>query len=159
MSESRAAPYLGGLRGLATLIGLISAVSGLMSSSTIVALNTLGIIGLPVLVVAFVFRSEIINDEDKETGSIIVIIIAVLVLIGSIVYFGFGRPLDEDERAFNILTILGGISLVIGALILSPLAKRILEPPRKICPDCANSVLAAARKCQYCNYRFDIAES
>jgi hypothetical protein len=82
-----------------------------------------------------------------------------LVLIGSIVYFGFGRPLDEDERAFNILTILGGISLVIGALILSPLAKRILEPPRKICPDCANSVLAAARKCQYCNYRFDIAES
>ena len=29
------------------------------------------------------------------------------------------------------------------------------EPERKTCPDCAESVLAAARVCRYCGYRFD----
>jgi hypothetical protein len=28
-------------------------------------------------------------------------------------------------------------------------------PETKICPDCAESVLAAARKCRFCGYRFD----
>lgn len=31
------------------------------------------------------------------------------------------------------------------------------EPDRKTCPDCAESVLAAARVCRYCGYRFDDA--
>ena len=29
------------------------------------------------------------------------------------------------------------------------------EPTHKQCPDCAEQVLAAARKCRYCGYRFD----
>ena len=29
------------------------------------------------------------------------------------------------------------------------------DRPTKICPDCAESVLAAARKCRFCGYRFD----
>lgn len=29
------------------------------------------------------------------------------------------------------------------------------EPAYKQCPDCAEQVLAAARKCRYCGYRFD----
>ena len=28
-------------------------------------------------------------------------------------------------------------------------------PAYKVCPDCAEQVLAAARKCRYCGYRFD----
>ena len=30
--------------------------------------------------------------------------------------------------------------------------------PTKICPDCAETVLAAARKCRFCDYRFEEAE-
>jgi hypothetical protein len=29
------------------------------------------------------------------------------------------------------------------------------DRPTKICPDCAESVLAAAQKCRFCGYRFD----
>ncbi|MEV6874201.1 zinc ribbon domain-containing protein [Amycolatopsis sp. NPDC051128] len=28
------------------------------------------------------------------------------------------------------------------------------RPPLKTCPDCANEVRLAARKCQYCSYEF-----
>src|SRR3954465_14989976 len=29
------------------------------------------------------------------------------------------------------------------------------DRPTKVCPDCAESVLAAAQKCRFCGYRFD----
>jgi hypothetical protein len=32
------------------------------------------------------------------------------------------------------------------------------EPDVKACPDCAEGVLSAARKCRYCGYRFDAVE-
>jgi Uncharacterised protein family UPF0547 len=32
------------------------------------------------------------------------------------------------------------------------------EPDLKACPDCAESVRSAARKCRYCGYRFDGVE-
>lgn len=32
------------------------------------------------------------------------------------------------------------------------------EPDVKVCPDCAESVRTAARKCRYCGYRFDAVE-
>jgi hypothetical protein len=33
------------------------------------------------------------------------------------------------------------------------------DRPMKLCPDCAESVLAAARKCRFCGYRFDEADA
>jgi hypothetical protein len=129
MSQDRSFPFAGAMRGLGAFIGLASAIVGLADSSVVVALNTLGLIVGPGLMLG---------------------IVAVLCAIG---FFAFGRPLDQEERDPNVLTFLGGASLVAGALLLAML-RQLMQPAKQTCPECANSVLATARKCQSCGYRF-----
>ena len=53
-------------------------------------------------------------------------------------------------------TFIGIAVLVFYAFTAAVGWKRLARPEaaRKTCPDCANSVLAAARKRQHCGYRF-----
>jgi hypothetical protein len=42
---------------------------------------------------------------------------------------------------------------------IDPPSPHAQEPDVKACPDCAESVRSAARKCRYCGYRFDAVEA
>ena len=66
--------------------------------------------------------------------------------------------MDEGEKQFGLLTFIGLANVVVYAGVLSlglSHLKRRGQRAKKICPECANEVLQAAAKCQYCQYRFD----
>jgi len=74
-----------------------------------------------------------------------------------------GLFLDAAERGSEANQSFGFAQLA--AIILGAGASVIIwqevewqrNRTRKQCPDCAHEVLAAARKCEHCGYRFDLA--
>jgi len=143
---------------VASALGCLSTFIGFAKYGSVPALNTIGVVGFFGLFLGgvIVFSSDF--AEDLWTRLIWGLTVAAVVIPLSGLLFLFGRPLDEDERTFNILTIMGVVTL--GALLLAigmtwqEWVKRN-QPATKTCPDCANHVLAAARKCQHCGFRFD----
>ena len=136
-------------------LGAVATITGLATASAVVALNTIGVIGLGTAFVAAGAYS--INDDkpDHERIRNTLVATAIGAVVLAVIYFAFGRPLDANERQFNVLSFMG-IAVLLGSAMLLALAKTLFEPAQKACPDCANSVLAAAKKCQHCGYRFGV---
>jgi ribosomal protein S27AE len=149
------------VRAVVGLIGVASAISGLISESLIVPLNTVGVVGgiVSVLMIAVgvgLWRAGAQTADDRrDIYRVLLWVFAVASAIGWLLFL-FGRPLEGSEHELSILTFMGTLYLLI-AVWLSVAVGKLREPNKKNCPDCANSVLAAARKCQHCGYRFDTA--
>jgi len=157
-SESELLIALRGARTAVTsavaIIGGISTVAGLANASAVAALNTLGVLSVFTLVfggTAFSTGSDMAEKVRYACWAT-----SVSGIIGFLIFLA-GRGLDESERQVNVLTVMGVANvLFMGTLVV--LAYQQLTggaaTNSKTCPDCANTVLAAARKCQHCGYRF-----
>jgi hypothetical protein len=138
-------------------VGVITTIAGLVNTSTVAALNTAGVIGVGALVIGggvYLSGNDGVNTPEQRSAHART---TLFVMLGVSAVFGLllliGRPLDEDEKAAGLLTVIGCAYLFFCAF-LAVSAGPLFGPEHKTCPDCANNVLAAARKCQHCGYRF-----
>lgn len=153
----------GVVRGFQLLLGafgVYTTLQAVINESVVVAINTAGVVGLGGLVVgAMVYFNDLPPKENVAARTqhlkVTLITIAVITAVAGLLFLA-GRPLDESERAFSILTVVGIAVLLFYAYMASTGAEVLLKEPRRRCPECANEVLAAARKCQHCGYRFDL---
>lgn len=154
MGAEKTSVALAAVKGVIGVIGAITTVAGIWSESLVVALNTVGVIGFGSAFVVAGMWSGIDTVQGVRQTAIAVGVTAVVI---SVLFFGFGRPLDEEESKFNLLTFMG-IGSILAIAVLATMAWRVIqtaaEPSKKKCPDCANTVLAEARKCQYCAHVF-----
>ena len=146
---------LAAVQGVLATVSAVVLIQSLITSSVIIALNTIGVISLGSLVIGgSVFAA---TWGDDHLGSIRATAWTVAAVTGlSALLFITGRPLEGNEREANFLTLLGVVALLAGATLVT-LAWREIQGaanPGKKCPDCANTVLGEARKCQYCGYRW-----
>lgn len=151
-----------GMRALFAAVGVFTTIAGLATQSTVVALNSAGVIGLAGLVIGGIFYFSMRDDIDKPEDQIqrvkvTLIILAIVTPLSAFLFFVVGEGLREEESGVNLLTIMGLATLLFYAFIASIGWKLILPQVQdtKACPDCANQVLQAARKCQFCGYRFE----
>lgn len=136
------------------IIGGISTVAGFVNASAVTAVNMLGVLSVATLVFGGIAFSEGRDMSEKVRHACWAT--AVSGIIGFLIFLA-GRGLDESERQVNVLTVMGLANLLfMGTLVVLAFQHLTGEAasPRKTCPDCANTVLAAARKCQHCGYRF-----
>jgi hypothetical protein len=142
---------------LAGAIGLVATIAGLATASAVVALNTIGVICMPALVIGGVLFYSMRDDEPLARLKVTLVAVAIVSALAAIAFLA-GRGLDEDERTFNFLTFLGIASILLVTYLLTAGWHQWLksqQPAQKVCPDCANTVLGAATKCQFCGYRFN----
>jgi hypothetical protein len=103
--SSEAARVVGGFRLLLGGFGLISTVSGLISKSTVVALNTVGVVGMGALIIGGIVYFGDTEDPVSNLKFTLITMAIVTAIMG--VAFLAGRPLDEGEKQFGVLTIIG----------------------------------------------------
>lgn len=145
-----------GFRLLVGALGLVTMAVGLMNQSTVVALNTIGVVGLAGLVIGggTYFSSDGGDQLSRARTTLIAMVITTAI---STLLFVFGRPFDENEKQFGLLSFVGAAALAFYAYVAAAGWHHFVQataPQTKQCPDCAQQVLAAARKCQHCGYRF-----
>jgi hypothetical protein len=159
---SSIAGLVAGMRLLFAAVGVFTTIAGLATQSTVVALNSAGVIGLAGLVIGGGFyismRDETNTPEEQiQRVKVTLIVLAIVTPLSAFLFFVVGEGLREEESGVNLLTIMGLVTLIFYAFIAAAGWKMILPEIQdtKTCPDCANQVLQAARKCQHCGYRFE----
>lgn len=142
---------------LAGLVGAFGTVAGLLAQDGGEILNAIGVIGGTAMLVDLGLARIIQGPNfDKPTDERVIILVSLV--IGLAAYFLFPWPTDETSR--NQMKIVGVIVLVLAFLVgvgLYRESERKRAPAQKVCPDCANSILVAAKVCQHCGYRFQPA--
>jgi ribosomal protein S27AE len=131
-------------------------VVALATDQTIAVLNYFGVAGVVMLVAGI--GTYLAYEGTPPLGQLKYASLAMsgTGVVAALLMF-FGRPMDEAEKAFNILTIIGVVNVVVMAGLLSLYLEHFSKSltKQKKCPECANTVLAEARKCQFCHYKFD----
>lgn len=152
--------YLAALLTLGSVLGLAATVIGLVKGSLVYALTVAGAVGVYGFLISFVLlrfaeRSRWAKSEHRpyiEYGSIFVGASLALTL------FLILPPTREETDDFSLLTVLG-IAFVVGFFVLTVHTverwRKQAAPARKRCPDCAEEVLAAAKVCKHCGFRFE----
>lgn len=147
------------LLALGSAITGMSTIAGFVTGDLIVILQSAGAIAFDAWIVglfAFMFLGQ--RVERNLTATVV-----VSVLIGGALFFYAGGPAllaDSEGPTAVVLTLIGAV--VLGVLVYQvndayQKYERRRVPATKTCPECANTVLAAARQCQYCSHRFDAA--
>lgn len=149
---------VGAARLLLAAVGTVTTLAGLINSSVVVALNSIGVVGVGALVVGGVFYSgaDSAGSPAERAKTALLAMGVASVIFGAV--FLLGRPLDESEKQPGLLTVIG-VAYLFFAAFLAVSAGPLLGPKQKACPDCANKVLVEARKCEHCGYRFDATTS
>jgi len=80
---------------------------------------------------------------------------------GEVSAFAEGRKASPAAGIYlaglgGLLAVVGGFQMRTGARVREA-SQEIEEQPTKTCPDCAETVLAAARVCRYCGHEFHAA--
>lgn len=143
--------------GAVAAIGVLTAIAGIWSSSLVAALNASGVIGVATLTVGGVTWAQGDAGDPIRRVRVTGIAVALTALVASFLLFVVGRPLEGAELDVNILTVIGVANLVAVAT-LAVLAWRTIDASAtqtKVCPMCAEKVLAAARICRYCGSPLD----
>lgn len=80
--------------------------------------------------------------------------------------FGGARGLSEAAIHSHLLMTVGGTfffsllaPVLLGLLLIALGRPPLPQSPSKTCPRCAESVLAAATACRFCNHEFDAGHS
>lgn len=148
---------IGGIRLVWAVIGVVTAVVALATAQTVAILNAIGVAGFAAAMGGGAVWAVSGGSPEFTRVRNAAIGMTLGFLLGFFLMF-IGRPLDENEKQFGPLTFIGIVVLIAYGTLLSAglsFIKRKAEPATKVCPECANKVLAAAAKCQYCQYRFD----
>jgi uncharacterized membrane protein len=157
MADTSKPAALAAIQGVIGVIGAVTLIAGAVNRSVIAAVNTVGVLGVVGLTVGVTTWASSNSTDRRGQVRTTCIAVGIAALIGGIAFIA-GRPMDESEKTSKLLTVIGGIS-IIGIALLVTLAWREVsqakQPATKKCPDCANQVLAEARKCQFCAFRFD----
>lgn len=145
--------YVSAILTVAGIIGAISSIAALFKGSLVYALTAAGYVGFVAL---FVGSIVVQFREDDDNAELIAGLVGVTV--GAVCLVAFPFTEEEDANTFNVLSVIGIVAIVVFFVMLVDAydkVKKAKEAEHKTCPECANSVLAAARKCQHCEYRFD----
>jgi peptidoglycan/LPS O-acetylase OafA/YrhL len=151
------ARYFSGLLSLAGLVGAISTIAALLKGHAVYFFTAAGYVGFCGGMLALIVGGPIVavrSERGHKDGEIIAVMIGVALALICLVLF----PLrSEETQAFNFLSGLGVLFLVI-IFIVGIIGYNQWEeqrrPARKACPECANTVLEAAKVCEHCGHRF-----
>ena len=147
--------HLSAFLWVAGLIGAVSTLAGLFEGHAVYILTAAGYIGIAALLPLAIFYGIGWLEEPKRHP------------MTGLVSTGFGViclwlfPLRDFEIAsFNTLSALG-ILVIIGLFIWGVRVysdyEKAQKPAEKVCPDCARTVLMAARVCEHCGYHFELS--
>jgi hypothetical protein len=147
---------IGGIRLAYGAVGVVTTVVALATDRVVAILNVFGIAGVVMLVVGIGTWNSMEAGQPYQRVKWSAIAMGAAGLVAAFL-MAVGRPMDENEKSFGILTFIGVANVIVFAGLLSLGLSYAQAAKRKTCPDCANQVLAAARKCQYCGYLFSEA--
>jgi hypothetical protein len=143
----------------AGLVGAVSSVYGVLEGNVWYLTAAAGYIGfVAAAAIGVVAASGAL--ENKPSYLVPTVIGSVVLGVAMHLLFPFRPDELEGMEGPNALSIMGLV--VIGATFFVGVSlyqdwQEAQRPPTKVCPDCANVVLAAARVCQHCTYKFDPA--
>jgi Uncharacterised protein family UPF0547 len=142
--------YYSAFLAVAGAVAAASTIAALAKGSFVYWLTAAGYVGFLAVAVGSCV-GVFMKEEDWWIAGLIGAV------VGAICLWAFPLTAEENADEFNLLSALG-IVFVIGAFVLGVSEyedrRKLAAPAMKTCPDCAREVLAAARKCEYCGYRF-----
>ena len=152
---------LGAGRLILGAVALASAVVGLVDSSVVAALNTFGFLGFGVLLFGGGGGlGTLIAGRDVAPSrrlQVTLIMSAYGLALSAMLFVGgelLGPGLHLTDGGFNGWTVVGLAAAAFGCVLASVSARAWSAGAHKTCPECAESVRAAARMCRFCGYRF-----
>jgi hypothetical protein len=94
-------------------------------------------------------------------GAWTLIIVIVVLVVPVVIANEIGKSKHRNGLAYGLLLGWLGVLILLvlpAAQAATPLSLNSAPPPgKKLCPECAELVQAAARVCKHCGYRFNSA--